>query len=293
MRLSLRPSGFDAENPAKSRKSTNEGKSLLDAVLDNERKYPISFQDFMQFLESEKAEELVLFYQDAKKHHALALLPSDKSLAVTMAHTMASQYIEDGAEQQINIGDADKTKILRNVAVEETAADPALFTPAVRQVKDMLNHGSFQRFISRTMNQNITGDEAWIRYRKAFACASVAAVLFAAAILLQVLLPPGGTTVFANRWWRLLCCPFIVLAFLYSTSAYCRVCTDLAYRGIRMKEQDKYAEMQAGSGLADARRIADELVGTAMEKLGTKVFWKGIGYGLLGTAVCLALPPGY
>ena len=139
------------------------------------------------------------------------------------------------------------------------------------------------------MNQNISDDEARIRYKKAFIFFAVSGILFAIFVALQVSFPD---TVMGNRWWRIIIFPSTFFGCLYSVSAACRVCTDLAYRGTRMRKGDDYTAVETWQHLP-GREIADELVKKTLVRLGTMVYWKGMAYATVSTAIAVALPPGY
>jgi len=91
MTKSLRHSlATDEENPAAVSVAVYKSKPLLEAVLDGERKFPLSLEAFQEFLEQEKAGELGHFYMDAKSYEKLAAA-LNRDEAVPLAKTIAKK----------------------------------------------------------------------------------------------------------------------------------------------------------------------------------------------------------
>jgi hypothetical protein len=283
--------------PLKARRSapqdlatTFTSKPLLEAVMDGERRFPLTLDAFQEFLRVEHAPELGHFYLEAKTHIKLAQ-SVEKDRAVPAARTITDKYIRENAVEQINLGTLHRTEIVDKVdhAEADSLVDPELFQPALKEVKQLLVQGPFQRFLARAMNENINDHEVKIRYRKSVPFFLLALAVFAMFVVLQVKFPD---TVLGNRWWRLFVYVPLVPAFIYSVSAACRVCTDLAYRHTKMTENDSYKEVSGWQSLA-GREIMDDMVKKSLERLGTWVFWKAWLWAALYTAIAVALPPGY
>ena len=200
-----------------SLRAVNSDKLLLEAVLNGERKFPLDRASFLAFLESERALELGHFYVDARMHAKL----SEQSMleqASAQAQFVTEHYIREEADEQINLSAEDRQRIMADALTR--AADPTLFDTAIKETLGMLKGGAFARFLRRALHQNITDEEARLRYAKGSVWFFVAALVLGALIACQLALP---NTVMSARWWRAVLVVPLSFAFTYSVSAVCRV----------------------------------------------------------------------
>jgi len=307
-RTSLIPAteGYDVENPAASASvrasvkvastavsdyssdpTQQSENALLIKVLRGMRQSPISLKDFQEYLDSERSGELSKFFVDAEKHEAKA--QERVPQAVTLAHDITDHYIKMNAEEEINISDQDRRKILGKLEENEEAAayDPTLFRAAKGEVIKMLSGDKFQRFLKRQLETNINQKE--VTRRKIMGISLTALSLIIVGILMWV--QTFAATPFNVRWWRLIVFPLLVWGIGLVLSSRAQVCSGLAGKCVRMRENESwFSAYRKDQG---TQVVQDELALSRIMKKAKEINRGAVLYSIALIVVLILLPPGY
>ena len=261
--------------------------ALLLKVLRGMRQSPISREDFQEYLDSERSGELSKFFGAAEKHENVAKekVPD----AVGLAVEITDHYIKMNAEEEINISDADRKRILIKLEQDQVEAglDPTLFKEAKGEVIKMLSGDKFQRFLKRQLETNISDTEA----RRRGIAAAVMLLISGAIVGVLMWVQTFAQAPFDSRGWRLLCLPFLFWGCALIFSSQAKVCQGLAGKCVRMKEGDSwFTAFSKGKGI---QQIQDDLAMKRLLAKARRLTRDTFIATFILMAIILVVPPGY
>jgi len=261
---------------------------LLLKVLRGLRKSPLSQKDFQEFLDQHLSGELSRFFVEAEKHETRA--EEKVPQAIALAREITDHYIKPNAEEEINISDQDRKKIVRKLQENEKEAglDPTLFRAAKKEVVKLLSQDKFRKFLDRQMNTNINEKEV---RRRRIAGYSLLIVSFAIVGLLMWIQTIAAYP-FNLRWWRLIVYPVLIWGVALILSARAHVCAGLASKCVRMRENETWYSVFF-SRQDNTQTVQDELVMNRLLAKAQQLNRNSILYSVALMVVLLVLPPGY
>lgn len=265
----------------------NDKRVQIDEVLNNQRQEPLSLEDFRRFLEEEHAVENLEFYENVEQFKEVARDDDESSVdsRVELERSIADNYVAPGAPKEVNIEGRTRDEILQRVQNNEV--DPDIFTPAQREVRNLMMFDSFSRFVKQSLSSNITKSHG--NWRKELGVnLLLIGTIFSVATYLFTLFG------LVARYLRIIPLPFFVGGYSYYVSGRRCLCTGLALRGVRMKEGETvswFAIFSRKPGTED-KTVQDKAAERALRWQGQKLAIESFVFGIVVTAVLVALPPG-
>lgn len=186
-----------------------------DVIVGEATNEPWTAREFLQFLRLEKNEENLLFVSEieaykvckgrAKKSPPDTLLYFNATVRQNepaLVEGIIDIFVKENAPMQVNISDEQRTGILASYT-ESKSADPELFEEAQSEVKRLMYHDAWPRFVKRLMTQNISIEDRQFRF--VYGMASLVFYLIAFGLMLGLRVP---------RWYLFLLC--LPLSLFYS-----------------------------------------------------------------------------
>jgi len=189
----------------------------LDDLVANSRRPPLTGENFRKFLAAKFCEENFVFLVEAQRYRDGVSKNGPSEESRQQLEMLLSQFIAENAEQQVNVSAQLRNETLRK-AENAKAADAArevvaaVFDAAAREIASILRSANYVTSFVRESAQNITAEEANIRYVIAFVSLLISVAIGALLILSNT-----------SRWIRLVCLLPNFLGFSYLWSANCKV----------------------------------------------------------------------
>lgn len=220
---------------------TSDGIPTFEQVLSGKtKKQPWVADTFLEFLQTELNEENFFFFEEVEAYKAIkgyqkAISPPDNLLLLPKTiredenkyvNALIETFVKENAPRQVNISEEQRKAILKKVeSTIEKAYEPELFEDAQVEVKRLMQHDSWPRFMRKIFSENTSQEDRAYRLKAGIVWTILSAV---AIILFLAFLVP--------RWYFFLLFFPIFRAGAYLTSYKTHMCFENAMRSQKGKE---------------------------------------------------------
>jgi len=148
--------------------------SFQDVITGDYRNEPWGAENYLNFLQEERNEENLFFVSEVEAYkkvkgdttmkdppEALLLLPEEVRRSESdFAQSIIDTFIKENAPWQINISEAQRQEILIR---HRSISDGKIFECAQGELKKLMLHDSWPRFVRKTASENITKQDGYFR----------------------------------------------------------------------------------------------------------------------------------